>query len=297
AGIAPARRIPRFAPEPFQRRWRRGAARRAIPAAGARVILWPDTFTNYFEPEIAASAAEVLAAAGFDVVVPDGPLCCGRPLYDWGMLGTARRLLARTLARFRDDIARGTPFVVLEPSCASVFRDELVNLFPHDLDARRLAAQVCVLGELLERRGAIPALRPLDRDALVQAHCHQRALMSVDEALHLLERAGVRARLLDAGCCGMAGAFGFAREHYHVSLAIGERALIPAVRAAAAETLIVADGFSCREQIAQVAGRRALHLAEVLRMALPDSASATERRAQPAVGPSSNETRTRPAAD
>jgi FAD/FMN-containing dehydrogenase/Fe-S oxidoreductase len=275
AGIAPSRRIPRFAREPFQRQWRRRVARRSAAAPGRpRVILWPDTFTNYFSPEIALSAAGVLEAAGFDVAVPEGPVCCGRPLYDWGMLGTARRLLERTLARLRGEIARGTPVVVLEPSCASVFRDELVNLMPHDLDARRLASQVFLLAELLERRGTMPALQPLGRAALVQAHCHQRALMGVDEELRLLERAGVRATLLDAGCCGMAGAFGFERAHYEVSLAIGERALLPAVRAADPATLVVAGGFSCREQIAQAAGRRALHLAEVLRMALPDGGPA-----------------------
>jgi len=232
------------------------------------VILWPDTFNDHFHPETAIAAVEVLEAAGCTVVVPTGNLCCGRPLYDYGMLETAQRLLRRILDALREEIAAGTPVVVLEPSCAAVFRDELPNLFPRDEDARRLAAQTYLLSEFLNRKAGGFEPPRLAARALVHGHCHHKALMKMTDELALFEAMGVECDAPDAGCCGMAGAFGFEREHYDISMRVGERALLPAVRAASSETLIVADGFSCREQIAQATDRRALHLAEVLALAL-----------------------------
>jgi FAD/FMN-containing dehydrogenase/Fe-S oxidoreductase len=268
AGIAPQRRIPRFTDEPFTTWFRRRERPDRAPERPA-VLLWPDTFNNYFHPGTAKAAVEVLEAAGFQVLLPGRPLCCGRPLYDFGMLDLAKRLLGQVLEELRPQIRAGLPLVGLEPSCLAVFRDELGNLFPGDLDAQRLAAQACTLAEFLERHA--PGFRPprLAAKALVQRHCHQYAVMGFGPDTGLLERMGLDAEVLDSGCCGMAGSFGFERgDHYHVAKAVGERALLPRVRQADAGTLVVADGFSCRTQIEQGTDRRALHLAEVLRLAM-----------------------------
>ena len=265
AGLAPQREIPRFAPRSFQDWFRRRAPRND---GRPPVILWPDTFNNYFFPQTARAAVAVLEAAGFAVMVPPQALCCGRPLYDYGMLDTARALLEHTLHTLRAQIAAGIPVVALEPSCAAVFRDELVNLLPHDADARRLCQQTLLLSEFLERHAPHFRPPPLQRTALVHGHCHHKALMKLDSEQSLLTKLGLDFQVLDSGCCGMAGSFGFERAHYDVSMQIGERVLLPAVRAAPKDVLIVADGFSCREQIRSATDRRALHLAEVLQLAL-----------------------------
>ncbi|HEX6533316.1 MAG TPA: FAD-linked oxidase C-terminal domain-containing protein [Gemmatimonadaceae bacterium] len=264
AGIAPEREIPRFAREPFTR-WFRG--RDARKAEGTRVLLWPDTFNNYFFPDTARAAVRVLERAGFRVEIPPRPLCCGRPLYDWGMLDEARELLRRLLRALRPWLEAGVPVVGLEPSCVSVFRDELVEMLPNDLDARRLSERSYLLGDFL--RAYAPDYHPprMRRAALVHGHCHHKAVMGMDAELAVLRDIGLECEVPDTGCCGMAGAFGFERRHYDVSIRAGERVLLPAVRAAKPDTLIIADGFSCREQIAQGTGKRALHLAEVLDIA------------------------------
>jgi Fe-S oxidoreductase len=277
AGVAPQRALPAFAPETF-RHWFR--ARGGWRPAGDAVVLWTDTFSDHFFPETARHAVAVLEAAGCRVEIPPRALCCGRPLYDWGMLDLAESLLRRTLRTLRPAIRAGVPVVVLEPSCLAVFRDELPNLFPHDLDARRLSRQAVTLAGFLAARPQYRAPR-LEGHALLHGHCHQKALIGVDAEARLLRATGLEVDVLDAGCCGMAGSFGFERAHYDVSVAVGERALLPAVRAASDATLLVADGFSCREQIAQTTGRRALHIADVLagpldaRLAVPETA---ERR-------------------
>ena len=261
AGLSPHRALPRFAPETF-RAW--FAKRRATAAAGGDVILFPDTFTNHFSTNVGRAAVSVLEAAGLAVTLPRERLCCGRPLYDFGMLSTAKDLLAKTVSALSPHVDAGRPVVVLEPSCAAVFKDELPELFPGDERARRLSRATVLFAELLERDAPGFAPPPIARSALVQFHCHQRALFGVEADRRALARSGVDFVVPDAGCCGMAGAFGFEKAHYDVSLAIGEQLLLPEVRRAPADTLIVADGFSCREQIAQATGRRALHLAEVL---------------------------------
>src|SRR5262249_50760205 len=163
--------------------------------------------------------------------------------------------LLRILDTLRPAIRSGVPIVGLEPSCVSVFRDEMVNLLPRDEDAQRLAQQVFTLSEYLERRGwRPPALRG---HALVHGHCHHKSVLKFDTDARWLDRLGLEVEIPDSGCCGMAGSFGFEARHYDVSMAVGERALLPAVRRAAADTLIIADGFSCREQIAQATGRHA----------------------------------------
>jgi FAD/FMN-containing dehydrogenase/Fe-S oxidoreductase len=266
AGVHPRRRVPAFATRTF-RDW--FGARSARPPGGERVILWPDTFNNFFSPHVLQAAVEVLESAGFTVDIPPRPLCCGRPLYDYGFLDRAKKQLRQIMDELRSDIRAGVPVVGLEPSCVAVFRDELLNLFPHDEDARRLSQQTVVLSELLEQRAPDWTLPQLPREAIVQGHCHHKAVLGFDSETSVLDRLGIDATVLDEGCCGMAGSFGFEAEHYDVSVAVGEQGLLPAVRAAAADTLIVADGFSCREQITQCTTRRAIHLAEAIRMALP----------------------------
>jgi FAD/FMN-containing dehydrogenase/Fe-S oxidoreductase len=265
AGVSQQRGLPAFAPRTFRSAFR---ARPPRNVGSSRVLLWPDTFNNAFHPQTSLAAVAVIEAAGFEVVLPARPLCCGRPLYDFGMLDTAKRLLRQVIETLRPEFAAGTPIVVLEPSCASVFRDELLNLFPNDEDAKRLAAQTLLLSEFLERHAPDFAVPKLARKAVVQGHCHQRAVLGMGSEDAVLRKLGLDYHAPDPGCCGMAGAFGFEAQHRDVSLAVGERTLLPAVRAAPKDTLIIADGFSCREQIAQTTDRRALHLAEVLQLAL-----------------------------
>jgi Fe-S oxidoreductase len=262
AGIATERQLPPLARRTFKDWF---SARPARPRTGRRVLLWADTFNNFFHPEVAVAATRVLEAAGFDVVVPERPLCCGRPLYDYGMLTLARRQLRQVLDVLRPEIQAGTPVVALEPSCGAVFRDELVEMLPADEDAKRLCRQTHSLAELLARQA--PDWRGPERSgrALLHLHCHQRATADTTCDESVLRSAGLEVETLDVGCCGLAGSFGYeAGEPYEVSVKVGERKLLPAVRAAAADALIVTDGFSCRSQIEHGSDRRAVHLAQVL---------------------------------
>ncbi|MGE0789437.1 MAG: FAD-binding and (Fe-S)-binding domain-containing protein [Sandaracinaceae bacterium] len=266
AGMAPQRDAPRFAATTFRRRFARMPAR----GAGQRVLLWPDTFNDHFHPETLVAAAEVLEASGAEVALPPEGLCCGRPLYDFGMLDRARRYFGRILDALEPDIRQGTILVGIEPSCVAAFRDELRELFPDDPRATALSKQTRTLAEHLDAEDdwSPPRLR---QKALFHAHCHQKALMGDDADRRVLERMGVELDAPITGCCGMAGAFGFEAEHYDVSVAIGERVLLPAVRAQSQDTIIIADGFSCREQIRQLSGRVATPLAEVLQRAYRES--------------------------
>lgn len=262
AGISQKREIPSFAPQTF-RSWFQRRPRKNT--GGTRVLLWPDTFNNYFLPRTAKSAVEVLEDAGCDVAIPDRVLCCGRPLYDYGMLTMAKHWLNGTLEALKQEIDAGTPIVFLEPSCAAVFRDEMPNLLPDRPDAKRLSQQAVLFDEYLRQ---IEYRAPkLERHVLVHGHCHRKAVMGMESTQEILGAMGTEADLLDSGCCGMAGSFGFESGHYSVSMKVGEHMLLPKVRSAPAETLVVANGFSCREQIAQSTDRQALHLADVLAMA------------------------------
>jgi FAD/FMN-containing dehydrogenase/Fe-S oxidoreductase len=265
AGMPHQRSVPAFAPETFRAWFERRPV--AHPEA-ARVMLWPDTFNNYFLPDTAKAAVEVLEAAGFLVSIPESILCCGRPLYDFGMLDRAKRLLLKILDTLATEIEAGIPIVVLEPSCAAVFRDELTNLFPQDERAHKLSRQTFLLSEFLEKRAADFELPNLPAKALIHGHCHHKSLMKMTDEEAVLRRMGIDWSAPAPGCCGMAGSFGFDEEKYDVSMAIGELELLPAVRQAPADNLIIADGFSCREQIAQCTDRHALHLAEVIATAL-----------------------------
>lgn len=265
--IAPEREIPRFAPRRFRDLFEE------MPTNGGseRILLWPDTFSDHFRPEIALAAVSVLQKAGYHVDLPPDGLCCGRPLYDFGFLGLARSHLARILETLRGELRSGTIIVGIEPSCVAVFRDELTNLFAGDEDAERLSRQVLTLAEALERAPRRLPLRDLEADAIVQGHCHHKAVMRMTADAGLIARAGIRVLNPDLGCCGMAGAFGFEKDKYDVSIAIGEQKLLPLVRASSPETIVIADGFSCREQIEQETGRRPLHLAEVLLQSLGET--------------------------
>ncbi len=187
------------------------------------------------------------------------------------MLDRAKKLLLNTLNVLDREISEGTPVVVLEPSCASVFRDELLNLFPDNENARKLSQQVFLLSEFLEKRSQDFGWPQMSRKALVHGHCHQKSIMKMTSEESVLRRLGIDYQMPAPGCCGMAGAFGFEKEKYDVSVAIGELELLPAVRNAPADWLIIANGFSCREQIQQCTGRRALHLSEVIRRAMHQS--------------------------
>ncbi|MGE5564434.1 MAG: FAD-binding and (Fe-S)-binding domain-containing protein [Bacillota bacterium] len=261
AGIHREARVPRFASQTF-RSWFRERTR---GMGGDRVLLWPDTFNDNFRPQTLIAATQLLARAGFDVAIPSRQLCCGRPLYDWGFLREARHRLRRILEALRDEIDAGTPVLVVEPACASVFKDELLNLFPDNADARRLSKQARYIADFIAAE--------IDRfpgfvgggPALLQPHCHHHAVIGFAGEQALLDRLGLEVERPAQGCCGMAGAFGMAKETFETGRAIGERLLLPRVRELPGETAIVADGFSCREQIELNSGRRALHIVELMR--------------------------------
>jgi FAD/FMN-containing dehydrogenase/Fe-S oxidoreductase len=261
--VAQQRDLPSFAAKNFRATFH--SKPRQMQGKGTKVLLWPDTWNNYFHPEALIAAAKVLGAAGNDVQVPRRHICCGRPLYDFGFLDQARAYLLNILDEFEDEISSGIPVVMLEPSCASVFRDELINFFPNDERAIRLSKQTIMLSEMLAR--ATNSWQPPQmpgRRIVVHGHCHQKAIMTMKDEMRLLQATGADVEMLDSGCCGMAGPFGFEADKFEVSQKLAERVLLPAVRAAGPEDLLVSNGFSCREQIEQNTSRHAVHLAEVL---------------------------------
>ena len=264
AGIHRERALPRFAPRTF-RAWFN--ARGATAASRREVILFPDTFTNFFEPAVAIAAVQVLERAGFRVTIPARDLCCGRPFYDQGMLPRAKRRLNEILEVLGPQVQRGGVVVGLEPGCILTFRDELQGLFPHDSRARALGRSSLMLDEFLAQAAA-PEFAPaaLAGKAILHGHCHQKAIAGIENEISILRRIdGFGLEVLDAGCCGMAGAFGYEARHFGLSRAIAERALIPAIDAAGPGTIVIADGFSCRAQIRALRpGARPMHLAEVL---------------------------------
>ncbi|MGV3529319.1 MAG: FAD-binding and (Fe-S)-binding domain-containing protein [Flavisolibacter sp.] len=287
AGVAAEREMPRFADVSF-RSWyfnwknKNGNGYTATPAHGTtatdtkRVILWADTFNNFFLPQTLVAALEVLQVSGYEVIVPRQSLCCGRPLYDFGMLDTAKKMLREILHTLHDEILAGTPIVGLEPSCVAVFRDELVNFFPHDEQAVRLSKQVFTLAEFFEKKVKDVKFPSLKRKAIVHGHCHHRSVMHMDKDVSLMKKMGLEFSVLPTTCCGMAGYFGYEQgRHYEVSVKAGEETLLPAVRTANKDTLIISDGFSCREQIAQLTDRKGLHLSQVMQMALREQGKET----------------------
>ncbi len=288
-GIDRARELPRFARRTLRselsargyRARSRPLSRATVPGGGpggeghgrgydrpGRVVLWPDTFTNHFDPRIGLAAVDVLEHAGFEVVIPDKALCCGLTWISTGQLSTAKRVLGRTVAALAPEVRAGVPVVGLEPSCTATFRHDLGELFPHDQDAKRLTEHTYTLAEVLREHA--PGWEPpaMPRQAVVQTHCHQGAVMGTSADEELMAAGSIDADMLDSGCCGLAGNFGFTEGHHEVSIAAAERVMLPAIRDASPETIVMADGFSCRTQIGYGSRREALHLAEVLAMAI-----------------------------
>lgn len=263
-GIAPERQIPRFAAQSFTRWFHKHHQRSAQTGSAGEVVLWPDTFNNRMTPEVARDAVLVLEDAGFEVIVPAVAVCCGLTWVSTGQLDMARKVLTRTLDKLEPLLGRDLPVVGLEPSCTALFRHEATSLLPDDPRAHTLRESMFTLAEFLTQRA--PRWRPPPQTgrAMVQRHCHQYAVMGFASDAAVLKDAGLEADILDSGCCGLAGNFGFESGHYEVSQAAGERVLFPAVRGAGADTAVVADGFSCRTQIEQSTPRKAVHLAQVL---------------------------------
>jgi Fe-S oxidoreductase len=263
-GVAPSRELPRFAARDFRTEFKQ--KKLATAGLGKRnVLLWLDTWNNYFQPHVLSAARKVLLASGHDVQIPRGPICCGRPLYDFGFLDAARGYLLRILDVCEPQIRAGIPIVMLEPSCASVFRDELVNLLPNDQRAIRLSQQTILFSEALVQSAG--GWRPPGLNGsrfVVHGHCHQKAVLTMNDDMALLRATGAQVELLDSGCCGMAGSFGFEKAKYEVSQKLAERVLLPGLQVAHQDAIVVSNGFSCREQIKQNSKRRAVHLAEVL---------------------------------
>jgi len=259
-GIAPQRALPAFAPETF-RKW--FSKRPARNATGPEIILWPDIYNNFFSPGVLESACEVLETAGFRVIVPQKKLYSGRPFYDQGMLSAAKKALLKILCHLKPYADREIPVVVLEPSDASVFRDEMLNLLPENDDAKKLAGKIFLFAEFFEKCAPHFTFPNLRKKAMILGHCHQKSIAGMEADLKILSKCGLDFEILDSSCCGMAGAFGFRKETYKISMQIAEKTLFPAIRKAGESTWIIADGFSCREQI-KVTGRTALHLAETI---------------------------------
>ncbi|MGW1749272.1 FAD-binding and (Fe-S)-binding domain-containing protein [Streptomyces sp. NPDC002092] len=270
------REIPLFAGRTLQQ-WFAGRGETYGDGSRGSVLLWPDTFTNFFHPHVGQAAVEVLEHAGWRVELPREPLCCGLTWISTGQLAMAERVLSRTVRRLAGHVRAGGLVVGLEPSCTTVFRSDMSELFPGDRDVRRLRDQTVTLAELLTEHspGYQPPQVP-DRSAraLAQVHCHQHAVLGWDADRELLGRAGVDAEQLESGCCGLAGNFGFERGHLDVSEACAERVLLPRLRETDPATVLLADGFSCRTQVHEFdsGGHEAVHLAELLASALPDGA-------------------------
>ncbi|MFE9378840.1 FAD-binding and (Fe-S)-binding domain-containing protein [Streptomyces sp. NPDC006855] len=271
AGIAPERTIPVLATETYSRwlRARRGTGTH-IPSTDRVVHLWADTFTEHLSPQAGRAAVRVLEeATGRTVPPPPRGVCCGLTYVSTGQLDAARRVMRRTLDRL--DLLPGQPLVVLEPSCAATLRTDLPELLPDDPRAAELASAVRTFAQYLQEYAPDWTPPRLDRPAAGQTHCHQHAVLGDAAERRLRERLGLTGEL-SGGCCGLAGNFGFEKGHWEVSVACAEERLLPAVRAAEPGTELLADGFSCRTQLDQLAGRRARHLAEVIAEALPESA-------------------------
>lgn len=261
------RPLPLFAPRPFHAWFRR---HRTHPNAGrlGKVILFPDTFVDYNEPQIGRAAVRLLESLGYEVILPERRVCCGRPMISKGLLDDAQRLARQQVEALAPYVERGLPIVGLEPSCILTFRDEYPDLLD-DPRTAGIAKQSFLIDEFLASevaKGRISlGLRGKSKQFLFHGHCHQKALVGSAATLSLLRQAGAEVKEADSGCCGMAGSFGYEAEHYEISQAIGERALLPAVRALPPEVEVLAMGVSCRQQIAHGTGRRARHLVEVLK--------------------------------
>ena len=263
-GIAAEREMPALAGRTLRSWWRQREHR---PAGGDRVVLFPDTFTNHFDPHIGRDAVLALEKLGSSVEIPRSQVCCGLTWASTGQLDIARRVVRRTARLLRPQVRSGLPVVGLEPSCTAFLRNDALELAPEDPDVRALAEATETFAEHVEPTRSRWE-RSGDGKALVQQHCHQYSELGFDADRSALAATGTDAQVLDAGCCGLAGNFGFERGHYDVSMACAEQALLPAVRQAEPGTEVVADGFSCRLQIRQATETEPVHLATLVRRAL-----------------------------
>ncbi|MDR1998596.1 MAG: FAD-binding protein [Frankiaceae bacterium] len=278
-GIDRRRALPRFAPQTF-RQWFAARPPRAGSAPHGAVLLWVDTFTQSFSPEVGRAAVAVLEDAGYQVRLTERQVCCGLTWLSTGQLDGARRQLRRSLDALGPALSAGVPIVGLEPSCTAALRSDAAELLPDDQRARRLAAGTVTLAELL---GRTPGWAPpqLDGASIVaQPHCHQHAVLGWDADQELLARAGASVTRV-GGCCGLAGNFGVESGHYDVSVAVARTSLLPAVRAAGPDALLLADGYSCRTQLDQLAAREGIHLAQLLAARLPEADGANQHRPSP----------------
>ena len=269
-GIDRRRALPTFASQSFAQWFR---ARGDLPVAGARgkVLLFPDTFTNYNHPEIGKAATRVLEHLGFEVMIPRVK-CCGRPMLSKGMIDKAKGNARFNVDSVYPHVAQGAKLVGLEPSCILSFRDDYVDLLGGDARATTISENTMLIEEFVlyaQEQGAALDFKNPPADVLLHGHCHQKALVGTQPAMKLLKSIpGCNARETEAGCCGMAGSFGFETEHYDISLKIGEQSLFPAIRSQSDDSLIIAEGVSCRQQIQGGTGKGAKHLVEVLADAL-----------------------------
>jgi Fe-S oxidoreductase len=278
-GVAQERKMPQLAAKSYKKsraelsetsnvpRGSNGhAAHAGIGQAGQAVVLWADTWNNYYHPQTLMAAESVLMQAGFKVQNTKGHICCGRALYDFGLLGTAKSYMATVLDKIAPQIEAGLPFIFLEPSCASIFKDEALELFPNDERAKKMSKQVWLLADWLAAKAPDWVQgRLTGAQVLLHGHCHHKAVFGGPASeIALLRKAGAKVEMIDTTCCGMAGPFGFEADKIEVSKAIASLGLLPAVNAAAQTTVIVADGFSCREQISQLSDREGVHFAEIL---------------------------------
>jgi Fe-S oxidoreductase len=264
AGIDRRRPLPQFAEEPFEDWFHT----RKIEGEGSKgeVVLFHDTFNNFNTPNVATAATRLLERLGYRVRLIN-KRCCGRPMISKGMLGEAKTNAVWNVDQLSDHVDRGVPIVGLEPSCLLTLRDEYPE-FLRTTAAKQVGENSFLLEEFLLREGDAGkfsfGLNNHGRKVLLHGHCHQKALVGTGPTVAVLKRAGYDVSEVDSGCCGMAGSFGFEKEHYELSLKIGGRRLGPAVKAAGADVEIVAPGISCRQQIEHLTGRRAKHPAEVL---------------------------------
>ncbi|MGN6130373.1 MAG: (Fe-S)-binding protein, partial [Nocardioidaceae bacterium] len=275
AGVDQHRPVPKFAPMTLQE-WLRRRGGTTNPN-GKPVVLFPDTFNNHMHTDVGVACVEAIEAAGWQVIMPEGHVCCGRPLYDYGFLDVAEKYLRGVVDVLREHVRAGTPVVGMEPSCLAVFKDEITKILPHDDDARRLNRNAYHFAEFFERFDIEPPA--LEGTALMWGHCHHKATGGMSSEQSLLQKLGLDVDQPEGGCCGLAGSWGFEKGKYDISMDCGEQALLPAVRDAKKTTYVVADGFSCKTQIKDAGtGRRALHVAQLMKIARENADKGTARR-------------------